>query len=93
MIYWEYAMKQYLSNQSILWRDCKQESKYEKMKSENILKCVHLVFLYALKQVGSIAFASAENIVASFRSLEENSSLSLTAAAATYFCLLNHQCK
>ena len=51
---------------------------------EETVKCVYLdIFIYS--NTSSIAFASAENIVASSGSLAENTSLLITAAAATLF--------
>ena len=63
----------------ILWRDCKQES-----ESEKIVKCVYLDTFICLK-ASSIAFASAENMVASSESRAENTFLFIIAAAATLF--------
>ena len=63
----------------IQWKECKQES-----ESENIVEYVYLdIFIYS--KASSIAFPSAENIVASSGSLAENTSLLITAAAATLF--------
>ena len=59
--------------------DCKQES-----ESENIVKYVYLdLFIYS--KASLIAFASAENIVASSGNLAENTYLLITAATATLF--------
>ena len=56
----------------------------KKENSEKFVKYVYSdIFIYS--KASSIAFTSAENIVASSGSLAENTSLLITGAAATLF--------